>query len=314
MATNPIEARMRYDKDATRGVLAYKEGIAEEALSISPIITQPKSGQYPSYGPGEWQYTNFDSRAPSDPKVMQITFPALSWTDYFIPEVPRKKFIDRQDQARSGTVAGLAETDVKRTAERVKHALQQALSYKIITDALAGVGGTATPTNKWNQTGATPVDDLQNYIDNFEAQLGIPPNGIVFPRKVFRHVGAGIRAEYGITGETKANVALVKEILMLDLGIPAERMYISKATLYSGSTFANMYSDAVLLFYSATNPKMIDWEPSYMASITPDDVPWFRVLPPYSFGDPGQWVECIAEILPKVLMANAGYSITATLA
>lgn len=313
MATNPIESRYRYDKDATRMVLAYKEGLAEEALSIAPVIKRPKSGQYPSYGAGEWQYTNFDSRAPGDPKIKQITFPAATWTEYFIPEIPRKKFIDRQDNKRTGTVAGLAETDVSRTAEKMKQALHQALSYKIITTALAGVGGTATPTTKWNSVGADPVKDLRTYIDDFEAQCGMPPNGAVFPSKVFRYVGAGVRAGYAITSE-KPNTALVKEMLMQDLGIPANRLFISTAHLYGTSTFANMYTNAVLLFYSATNPNMVDWEPTYMGSIVPDDVPYFRVMPPYSFGDPGLWVEAIFEILPKVLMANAGYSITATLA
>lgn len=312
MATNPLENRMRYDKDATNLVLAYREGLAEEALAIAPLVKRPNTGEYPSYGKGEWQYLNFAPRAIGDPNVPQITFPAVSWNPYNIPEIPRRKFVDRKEAGRSGMVEGLPETNLQSTAERVKYALQQALSYKIIATALAGVGGTTSPTTKWDDTGADPTKDLRAALDDFEAQCGLPPNGIVIPSKVLRYCGTGVRAAYGVTTQAP-NVTLIKEMLMADLGIPTNRIFISTAHLYGGSDFANMYSDAVLLFYSAPNPNMIDWEPSFMASIIPDDVEWFRVLPPYSYGDPGYWVECIMEIQPTVLLSYAGYSLTATL-
>jgi hypothetical protein len=313
MAVKAIEDRLNYDKDATNLVIAYKEGIADEVLSISPLIKRPKSGYYPSYGRGEWQYLDFEARAIGDPNVKQITFPAVSWTEYFIPEVPRKKFIDSQAAGRSGVV-GLVDDNVQGAAERVKYALNQALSYKIITAALAGVGGTTTPVTKWNSPGSDATADLNAAIDAFEAQCGLPPNGIVIPSKVLRYCGKNVRAAYGVNAATP-NVGLVKEILMTDLGIPTDRIFISYAHLYGTSSFANMYTNAVLLFYSATNPNMIDWEPSYMGSIIPDDVEWFRVKTPYESEDKnGYYVQCIMEIQPKVLLSYAGYSITATLA
>ena len=101
-----------------------------------------------------------------------------------------------------------------------------------------------------------------------------------------------------------SNYEVVSKMLMMDLGI--KNLYVSDVDASDGSTFSSVWGKNVVLFYSATAP--VDWEPSYLANIVPEDKPPIEILKPYANLDQtGKFIQMRMRYLVKELDSNAVY-------
>ena len=260
-----IEDRLRYDKDTTRLLLAYTEGVDPACLVISPYIRVPKTFKYIQYGKGNFLFTDSTIRGIGDRNVKELKIDGGTWTEAFLEEHSLKTMIDRQVHKRSGVVQGLVENDLVKKGKKLKEALMQEMCRSIITKVNAITNNTTIVT-KWDDTGGDPVADIKAGIKAFFAQNGHMPTHISIPSLVLLTIGQIIKTVYNVTSADSVR-AIIDKILLEDLGIPAGNLLVPGAGTYdtASTNYLQLWSDNVLLFY--TRPAPIEEDNIFMATV-----------------------------------------------
>lgn len=299
-----IEDRLRYDKDATRLLIGFKD-YADPIIDIfAPQIPVPKSGQFAQYPQGNFKFVGDTTRGVGDPNVKQLIIPGATWTPYFLEEHPLFDSVDRQVKERSGIVQNLIETSIVKKGRQIKNALDQERCKKVVDAVLASTYST-TITTKWDDTGGDPVADLKAAKKAHYANCGMDANYLMIPSLVFMAMGDVVRTKYGVTSN-EAVRATIETILLGQLGIPATNLLISGAPLFGTTTYSQWWGDNVVLFYAQKAP--IDQDATYMATLTPDDVPYYRQLPVYTdTHQTGEFVQGIMEYKVMFIVEKCGY-------
>lgn len=304
-----VEDRLRYDKDTSRLLIDYKEGVDETLFVVSPRIPVPQTFRYAKYTKGNNVFAEDTTRATGNPNVKRLVIDGATWFDKELEEHSLEDFLDRRYKGRSGVVQGLFETDMLKKGRRIKNMLDVEQTKKIIAKVQSiNASYKTTPTTKWNDTGGDPVAELIAAKEAMFANCGKYPSHIVIPQLVLSTIANIVRAKYTITSFTK-NSAIVEQILLDDLGIPATNLLIPSAGNYNGTTavYEQLWGDSVLMFF--TMPLPVEDDIVFMGTFIADDVPEYRQLP--VFEEPnhktGDVVQGIKEYFIDFIAEDAGY-------
>lgn len=296
---------LKLDKNATKIALGYVEGIEQAAIlnAIAPQIKVPQNGQYPTYGTATFYNNEGTQLAPGSTSVQEYIWPAESWNAYVIETHALKGFVSYQYSDNTAVVKGMVYSDPKTAAKALTRALYQRYSY-ITAYTAVHTSYSASPGTDWDDAGATPFDDMQTWVKELKDAIGVGGYGCILTDRVMWHLGEGVRSAYSHTGNM-SNYEIVSKNLTRDLGI--NNLYVSdSAEYYSSSDFVSIWGDNVVIFKSAKNPS--GWEPSYMATLVPDDRTFVEVFKPYETPDKtGVYVQVRMNYLVKELLATAIY-------
>jgi len=309
MAFRDIDQGLRLDKDGTKIALGYYEGLEVRELldAVSPPIKVLSNGKYPSYAVGAWWDEDEDEVGPGATKVNEYIPPAESWTAYVIGMHARKVRISNSEADSSGIAKGMVYSDPKVAVKRLTDVLYQRYA-KNVADTLTGTSNSSSPGTTWDNSGATPFDDLQTWVKELKDAIGVGGFTALTTDRVMWHLGEGSRAKYGHTGNM-SNYEIVSKLVIRDLGI--RRLLISDRGEYyssSSSAFTSIWGKNFILFKNAENPQ--DFEPTHMATLVPKEKPFIQVLKPYGaeqLDHLGYYIQVRMYYLVKELDSNAVY-------
>jgi hypothetical protein len=309
----------RFDPDLTAIVAAFKEGDGlNQALQLAPIVRPPRSFKYPTYAAGAIYAADSDIRAPGDPKVKVTTVPVQTLTTVFIPEHSRAGFVDIQTQDQPTAIQEYPENSIRARIKLISKFLNQRMLYEIATLAQTA-SYKATPTTKWNASGADPEWDIKTACEAFVKKSGVEPNIIAFASNVVPWCSKGLRATYGINAPMP-NVQILTDFLTKDLnlgGLGAKPIFLP--SFYNdGTNFVNLFGDSVFLANVQANPTAVDptdWLPSFLNTAIPKETPAdIFVMPPKLNDMETAWICKVTRYyIPVMPVDAAGYMIYTTL-
>jgi hypothetical protein len=302
-----VEDRLRYDKDTTRLVLAYTEGIDPNVQVMCPDIEVPTSGQYMSYPKGNFKFSGDTTRGIGDTTVKELKIAGGTWLPYFLIEHPLFASLDRLE-GRSGMVQNIVETSLVKKGNRVKEALDQEWSGKVITLAQTiNASYKTTPSTKWNAaSGQAPIADIRAACIAVAQNCGRWPNNMLITASSLVYLADYARSHFNIN-TINTDQQIIEKLVMPHLNI--KNLLISDARSYGGTTYDEVWGakGACWVFYSKKSPVIEDV--TFMANLVPDDVPAYRQLPPYQ--DLHQtskgMIQGIREYDPRFICESAGY-------
>jgi len=307
-----LDQSLRLDKDTSTVLLGYKQGISPEAELVAPSIRVPGNGKFPQYGKGAFLDQSDDVRAPNQKDVREQIWDTETWTAYVLEEHAKVAFIDRQRKNRSGIVGGMVYSDPMVAAKKLRETMLQRKHY-LISYAVNNMGATyyTVPGTKWDATGAVPFDDLQAAIRQFKNNCGMAPTHVLVPGHIMTYLGEAVRASYSVTAAV-SNEEIFKKLAMPDLGIPENGLLVDHTPAYDGTNFTSIWEDNVLLFRRAPNPK--DFEPTFMATLVPNDKQEVQAYAPYEVPQKTGWeMQVVMDYLVKILDNYAGYMLKTVL-
>lgn len=307
-----IDNAFRLDKDKTNLALGFLEGLDPGLMKLAPVLPKPSNGQYPSYGRGAFYYKQETQRERgADPREFQI--PDETWEEYICEEHTLVGRVDRVDKAKS-RVQGMPYSDTNALTKTLIKALQQSLDYKIasvIFNITNLSGQYASPGTQWDLPGATPFDDLQTWHQAFVDGCGVDPTGLAISGRALSYLGEGIRVKYGATSG-KSNLELIKESLIVDLGINVNEFTILKGNYYNStsSKMVPVAGDNCLFYYNP--PAMGNWQPALAATVVPNDSATTKQgvgvkVPYWNEHGTAEFVQAIREYKVLFLSKYAGY-------
>lgn len=293
------EDYLSYDKTLTGIAVGYTEALDPAASAVAPSIKKPWFGQYPKFTKASCaRGGDVLPRAPEG-NIPVSRPPAHSWVEYTIGEYPVKSLLDRLE-TRSGTIV------VENAASKAKR-LRKELDLQWASAVISAATDTSSingdpPSTRWDQTGADPFKDITELARKVQEQCGRPCTDIVIPWEVVPYMTTKVQKEYRLLAKTDP-VGVLRTLL------PDFRIHIGQGTKYNSSTekFASEWSDNVLLFHRPAS--FDDWEPAFMATIVPDDMPDVVVLKYEDADQRGTWVQVIRFWKVVTMFTDAAYLI-----
>ena len=252
--SQPVKQSVYIDKALTNISIAYKNAnyIWNEVFPV--VRVDKESGKYWVFTQGDWFRDEAVIRAPGDeaPKSgFTLSTSSYNCVEYALATDIPDRTLDNADAALR-----LRVSKTEFVTDKTQLRMERQLASEIFT---TGVWGTdTTPTNLWDTSTGTPIEDVMTAIDTIALATGVEPNTLILGREVWKALKthADIKDVIKYTQKAIPTPDLLAQIWDLDRVLIGRAIYNS-ADEGATPSYAAIWGKHALVCHVAPNPGLM---------------------------------------------------------